>query len=63
MSSKEDIKGPFIRWVNYGYEGWRPESFPDLASMLTTPCGYDFEITKKIELKISENGEVTASWL
>ena len=62
MSKEEDLKGPFIRWVNYGYEGWKPESFLDLASMLTTPCHHDFEITKKVELTVEEGGKVKVSW-
>lgn len=44
-------------------KGWKPESFSTLAAMLTTPCGYDFEITKKIELKMNEDGSVNATWL
>lgn len=60
---QHNADGPFIRWVNYGCEGYRPESFSSLAEMFTTPCPYDFEITKRVELIVNEDGSVKASWL
>jgi hypothetical protein len=62
MSRDEDIKGPYIVWLDYGYEGWKPESYPDLASALTSPkYGNDWEITKKVIFKINDDGSVTVS--
>ena len=33
----KDLEGPYIVWENYGYEGWKPKSYKDLATALTTP--------------------------
>lgn len=36
MIPRDDAKGPFVRWLDYGiYEGWRPQSFDTLKEALS----------------------------
>ena len=56
----EELKGPYIVWEYYGYEGWHPKSYPDLASALTAQrFNSQWEITKKVEFTVMENGKIT----
>lgn len=32
---RHDTSGPYIRWDNYGYEGWKPISYDTLNETLT----------------------------
>lgn len=62
MSNSEDVIGPYIVWENLGVEGWHPKSYPDLATALTAPryCS-EWEITKKINMKVLDDGSVLVS--
>lgn len=51
----ERIKGPIIVWVNYGYEGWQPESFESVKTALLAPrYGSEFVITKLVDFDTTE---------
>jgi hypothetical protein len=55
----EDLIGLYIMWEYYGYEGWHPKSYPDLASAITAQrFNSEWEITKKVEFKVLESGKV-----
>lgn len=59
MSNPENIKGPYIVWENYGYDGWQPKSYPDLGTALTSQkYSSEWEITKKVEFEVKETGAV-----
>lgn len=46
----EDLKGPFIRWLNYGYEGWKPSSFQTLKEAIEAQrYGEEMVITKRVK--------------
>jgi len=62
MADPKDLEGPYIVWLDYGYEGWKPESYPDLGSAIRSPkYGNDWEITKKVNIKTNDDGSVTIS--
>lgn len=52
----EGTRGPYIKWLNYGYEGWKPYSYPDIKSALTDNNSYgnEFVITKLSIYEIKE---------
>ena len=55
MSTIEDAKGPYIVWVNNGYEGWQPTSFNTLKEALEShKYTYEYVIAKKCEYEIIE---------
>jgi hypothetical protein len=40
---------PYILWINYGSEGWKPDYFNTLREALLAPkFGSEFVITKQI---------------
>lgn len=44
---RHDAKGPFIRWLDFGYEGWHPHSFDTLKEAIEwTGYGHGHVITK-----------------
>jgi hypothetical protein len=34
MAESDSTSGPIILWVDYGYEGWRPQSFDTIKEAL-----------------------------
>lgn len=55
MADNRDIAGPVIRWQNYGYEGWKPSSFPTIETALRAEhYGNDFIITRVANYRIVE---------
>lgn len=57
----EDLIGPYIVWEYYGYEGWHPKSYPNLASALTAQrFNSEWEITKKVIFEVKETEQVEA---
>lgn len=54
--SESDVAGPFIRWDNYGHEGWKPSSHETLIDALTKGryCS-EFIITKPVKFEIIED--------
>ena len=59
MFDPKDIKGPYIVWENYGYDGWQPKSYSDLAAALTAKrYSSEWEITKKVEFEVKETGAI-----
>lgn len=54
MSTIEDAKGPYVVWLNYGYEGWSPTSYNSLKEALEIEKSYEYVITKKCEYEIRE---------
>lgn len=51
----EAVIGTYIVWEYYGYEGWHPKSYPDLASALTAQrFNAEWEITKKVTFEVKE---------
>lgn len=54
MSEKElRTAGPVIVWLDYGSEGWVPESFPTLKAALEAQrYSHDFVITRKAEYDV-----------
>ncbi len=55
MAQPEDTKGPFILWLDYGYDGWQPKSFATIrAALESEKYGTGFVITKAVEYQIVE---------
>lgn len=47
--------GPIIKWEDFGYEGWKPRSYPNIKSALLD--GYysgTFVITRKLDFETVE---------
>ncbi len=56
MSSSEDIKGPFIVWENYGYEGWQPKSYNTLKeAVVALRFNSEWIVTRLISYEVTEN--------
>lgn len=49
----DDIKGPIIRWHDYGYEGWKPTSFKTVKDAMIGLDRGDI-ITRCVEFEIVE---------
>ncbi len=50
-----DTQGPYIRWINYGHDGWQPQSFPTLRdAVIGDRYGSEFVITKVADFDIVE---------
>lgn len=55
MSRRDDVKGPFIRWDDYGCEGWHPVSYDTMEEALSDDrYGHQFTLTKVIEWRVIE---------
>ena len=55
MSNIERAKGPYIVWLNYGYDGWYPDSYNTLKEALEADkYSSEYVITKKCEYEIVE---------
>lgn len=55
MSDPTRTVGPYIRWQDYGPEGWHPDSFPTLeAAIKSESYGNPFVITKVVQYRIIE---------
>lgn len=51
----EDVKGPYILWRDYGYEGWKPTNFNSIKEALEAPrYESNFVITKVCEYEVKE---------
>lgn len=49
------VKGPIILWRDYGYEGWKPTSFPDIKSaLLSERYESSFVITRIVDFDVKE---------
>lgn len=62
MPNDDDrVKGPYIRWLNYGSEGWQPDSFATLTEAVEA-FGYsrDLVITKLVLYDVVERIEAGA---
>jgi hypothetical protein len=47
--------GPYILWVDGGYEGWSPRSYPTLTEALSDwRDGSKFVITKVVKYEVVE---------
>ena len=55
QSTSEEIKGPFILWIDYGYEGWKPVSFETIEAALKSEKYGSWIITKRIDFKAVEH--------
>lgn len=50
-----DAEGPIILWIDYGCEGWKPQSFDTIKEVLETPkYGNTFRITRRTSYEIIE---------
>lgn len=55
MSSNDDVKGPFILWLDFGYEGWKPQSFNSLDEAIKADKFMsEWIITKPVDFKVIE---------
>lgn len=55
MTKKKATDGPYIVWLDFGYDGWSPESYATLKEALEAPrYDSDYVITRKCEYEISE---------
>lgn len=58
-----DISGPYILWVDYGTEGWKPRSFDTaqeaIEEILTGACigGEPVVLTKLLKVEVVEAKE------
>jgi hypothetical protein len=56
LSTKEDVKGPVILWLDCGSEGWHAESFPSVKEALVADrYGQGFIITRLLDFSVAEN--------
>lgn len=47
--------GPYILWLDYGCEGWKPESFPTLKQALSANrYSSNFVVTKLLDFDVVE---------
>jgi hypothetical protein len=66
MSETDNILGPYIVWKDYGYDGWKPESYNTLEEAVERKS-YGYEtgvITKLVNYKImaqDDRGEEAAN--
>ena len=52
---RHDANGPVIRWVNYGCEGWQPQSFDTVKQALEEDrFGAEMRITRPVVYEIQE---------
>ena len=50
MAERLDESGPYIVWLNYGYDGWAPRSYDTLKEAIEGDrYGEDFVITKLVQ--------------
>jgi hypothetical protein len=55
MVEDHRTKGPFIRWLDYGVEGWSPDSFPTLRAAIDADSyGRPIIITRRVEYDVIE---------
>ncbi len=54
MSTEEEIIGPYILWVDYGYEGWKPRSFNSINEALKADKFNEWIITKRVDFEAKE---------
>lgn len=55
----DDIKGPVILWLDYGYEGWAPSSHATLKDALAEDrFGHRFVITRVVDFDVTETEAV-----
>lgn len=52
---QSNISGPYIIWLDYGTEGWKPTSYEDLKSALEADkyCN-NWIITKIVKYEVKE---------
>ncbi len=51
----DNTKGPYILWKDYGYEGWKPESYNSIKECLEAPkYGNSYIITKLCEFEVKD---------
>lgn len=51
----DGTEGPIILWVNYGYEGWKPESFPSVrAALEAQKYQSEYIITRQVTYEVKE---------
>jgi len=56
MAKRDDPHGPYIRWIHFGYEGWRPKSYDTVKeALIDENYGNDFVITKIVDYEVKEN--------
>jgi hypothetical protein len=49
----DGAEGPYIMWIDYGLEGWSPQSFQTLReAVCVRPIGGDCVITHIIEREV-----------
>lgn len=53
-STDKDIIGPYVVWVNNGYEGWRPTSYNTLKEALEGQKFSEWCITKIVDFDVTE---------
>ena len=52
---QERTKGPYIVWMDYGYEGWKPDSYATLKEAVDAPkYGNAWVMTKRVEYTVTE---------
>lgn len=54
QSNNKEITGPYILWVDYGYEGWKPQSFNSIEEALKSEKYSEWIITKRVDFKAIE---------
>ena len=58
MSTMKDAEGPFILWINNGYEGWSPTSYPTLKeALMGERYNSEWVVTRLIEFEVVEKAE------
>lgn len=54
-TTDKDAQGPFILWMDLGYDGWSPRSFKTLKEALETEkYSTEWVITKTVEYNVEE---------
>lgn len=56
--TNKDTEGPYIVWVNYGYNGWSPTSYATIQEAIVhgsrEAYGYEIVVTKTVSVKVEE---------
>ena len=51
---RPDENGPYVVWIDYGYEGWRPISYDTIEEAVAHKDNYTIIITKVVKYEVKE---------
>lgn len=57
MSDNYNPDGPIIVWSDYGFDGWKPRSYPTIAAAISDGISHGAVITRRIKVEEFVNEE------